>query len=80
MYYTVHPVDTTPFFIQNLRLQEHFATAAACLQYAQQLPALLAAKGFIAASADTHPARRCRCNRTIVCWRKIHMEQLECQR
>ena len=49
----VHPVDTTPAFIQNLRLQEQFTTAAGCLEYAQQLPSLLAAKGYVAASADT---------------------------
>ncbi|TKK65705.1 hypothetical protein FC093_19420 [Ilyomonas limi] len=50
---SVQPVDTTPAFIQNLRLQEQFATATGCLQYAQQLPSMLAAIGYIAASADT---------------------------
>lgn len=49
----VQPIDTPPAFIQNLMLQERFPSAASCLQYAQQLPALLAAKGFVAASADT---------------------------
>src|SRR5690242_2975949 len=50
---SVQPVDTTPAFIQKLRLQAHFPNAAACVQYAQQLPAMLAAKGYAPASADT---------------------------
>ncbi len=50
---SVLPVDTTVAFIQQLQLQRQFSTAAACLVYTQQLPAMLAAKGFVAASADT---------------------------
>src|SRR4051812_25197094 len=49
----VQPVDTTTPFIQDLMLQENFSSIASCLQYAQQLPAMLAAKGFVAASADS---------------------------
>src|SRR5438270_8570871 len=54
-YYTlyVQPIDTTPAFITSLMLQEHFPSAAGCLQYAQQLPSMLAASGYVAASADT---------------------------
>src|SRR3954452_25490941 len=48
----VQPVDTTPAFIQDLTLQENFPSVAGCLQYAQQLPAMLAAKGYVAESAD----------------------------
>src|SRR6478609_6757961 len=49
----VKPVYTTPAFIQNLMLQERFPSDTSCLQYAQQLPAMLAAKGYVAASADS---------------------------
>src|SRR5437763_3442069 len=49
----VQPVDTTPAFMQDMMLQENFPSVASCLQYAQQLPAMLAAKGYVAASADT---------------------------
>ncbi len=54
-YYTlyVQPIDTTPAFIKDLMLQERFPSAAGCLQYAQQLPSLLAARGYVAASEDT---------------------------
>ena len=47
-YYTlyVQPVDTTVAFIQNLMLQEQFPSASGCLQYAQQLPAMLAARAM----------------------------------
>lgn len=50
---SIIPIDTTTGFIQNLMLQEHFNTAAGCLQYAQHLSAMLAAKGYVAASTDT---------------------------
>src|SRR4051794_18577175 len=49
----VQPIDTTPVFIQNLSMQAHFNSAAGCLQYAQQLPSMLAAKGYVAASVDS---------------------------
>lgn len=46
-------VDTGENSVKQLQLQQSFTTKTGCLQYVQQLPALLAAKGFITASVDS---------------------------
>lgn len=49
----IHPVSTDSSNLISLNLQTIFNTKVSCIQYVNQLPALLAIKGFAAASADS---------------------------
>lgn len=47
----IHPVDTINF--TSLQLQQQFNSKAACIQYVNNLPALLTIEGYAAASVDS---------------------------
>lgn len=49
----IHPVSTDSSVIQSLGLNTTFNNKAACIQYVHNIPALLAVKGFAAASVDS---------------------------
>ena len=49
----VHPVDADTSTIVALNLQNNFNDKTSCIQYVNRLPALLAVKGFAAASVDS---------------------------
>lgn len=49
----IHPVSTDSLNIISLNLQTIFNTKVYCIQYTNQLPSLLAIKGFAAASIDS---------------------------
>ncbi len=49
----VHPVDTDSSSIAALQLTKDFPGKTSCIQYVNKLPALLAMKGFAAASVDS---------------------------
>lgn len=47
------PVDSSAEAIRNLNLRQGFSSVNDCLKYAEQLPSLLAAKGYISCSIDS---------------------------
>ena len=49
----IHPVSIDSSTIISLNLQTIFNTKVSCIQYVNQLPSLLAIKGFAAASIDS---------------------------
>ncbi|MGI8952707.1 MAG: POTRA domain-containing protein [Chitinophagaceae bacterium] len=49
----ITPVDESTSFINELKLKTEFQSKQNCIQYLQQMPALLASKGFISASVDS---------------------------
>ncbi|MGN6616265.1 MAG: BamA/OMP85 family outer membrane protein [Ilyomonas sp.] len=49
----IDPVDMPAGFISNLNIDTVFSSRLLAIQYVQQLPSLLASKGYIAASVDS---------------------------
>jgi outer membrane protein assembly factor BamA len=49
----IDPVDMPAGFISNLNIDTVFSTRLLAIQYVQQLPSLLASKGYITASVDS---------------------------
>ena len=47
------PVDKDAVFVQQLKVKTQFSSPTLCMEYVQQLPGLLQAKGYMAASIDT---------------------------
>src|SRR5436190_79441 len=49
----IHPVNADTTSISSLNLQQYFKDKAACIQYVNRLPVLLAVKGYASASVDS---------------------------